>query len=138
MHTTFSMFSAAIFHNRLNLPQTRICPAACREAYTQTDEQYACNLGCQNQLPFAEKRHEQVQVCMKKKKSLSGLYGYALLSMMENSVFIFCFFFLLVGGHDAQDSHALPSNPGQRALGGRDESGPQLHHLHVDVLPPGR
>lgn len=67
MHTTFSMFSAAIFHNRLNLPQTPICPAACREAYTQTDEQYACNLGCQNQLPFAEKRHEQVQVCMKKK-----------------------------------------------------------------------
>lgn len=34
--------------------------AACREAYSHSDEQYACNLGCQNQLPFAEHRLEQV------------------------------------------------------------------------------
>lgn len=34
--------------------------AACREAYKQADEQYACNIGCQNQLPFAEQRQEQV------------------------------------------------------------------------------
>lgn len=35
-------------------------PAACTEAYSQSDEQYACHLGCQNQLPFAELRQEQV------------------------------------------------------------------------------
>lgn len=34
--------------------------AACREAYSQADEQYACNLGCQSQLPFAKQRQEQV------------------------------------------------------------------------------
>lgn len=34
--------------------------AACTEAYSQSDEQYACHLGCQNQLPFAELRQEQV------------------------------------------------------------------------------
>lgn len=39
-----------------------VTSAACHEAYTQSDEQYACNLGCQNQLPFAERRQEQV--CM--------------------------------------------------------------------------
>ncbi|XP_051553042.1 transmembrane protein 59-like isoform X4 [Myxocyprinus asiaticus] len=35
------------------------CESACREAYAQSDEQYACNLGCQSQLPFAEQRMEQ-------------------------------------------------------------------------------
>ncbi|TKS79510.1 Transmembrane protein 59 [Collichthys lucidus] len=44
-----------------DLNQTKSeCESTCHEAYTQTDEQYACNLGCQNQLPFAELRHEQV------------------------------------------------------------------------------
>lgn len=36
---------------------------ACREAYSLNDEQFACNLGCQSQLPFAEQRQEQVWVC---------------------------------------------------------------------------
>ncbi|XP_070700906.1 transmembrane protein 59 isoform X1 [Pempheris klunzingeri] len=46
-----------------DLNQTKSeCESTCREAYTQSDEQYACNLGCQNQLPFAEQRHEQVQL----------------------------------------------------------------------------
>ncbi|XP_061859592.1 transmembrane protein 59 isoform X3 [Colius striatus] len=35
------------------------CDSACTEAYSQSDEQYACHLGCQNQLPFAELRQEQ-------------------------------------------------------------------------------
>ncbi|TNN88395.1 Transmembrane protein 59 [Liparis tanakae] len=38
--------------------------AACREAYSHSDEQYACNLGCQNQLPFAEHRLEQLEAMM--------------------------------------------------------------------------
>lgn len=38
---------------------------ACREAYTKSDEQYACHLGCQNQLPFAEQRQEQVTVTVR-------------------------------------------------------------------------
>ena len=141
MHTTCPMSCAAIFHNKLNLPQTPICPAACREAYSQTDEQYACNLGCQNQLPFAEKRHEQVQVCKNnnnnKKITQRSVWICTFQYDGEQCIHVLLLF-LSVGGHDAQDSHALPSNPGQRALGGRDESGPQLHHLHVDVLPPGR
>lgn len=33
---------------------------ACREAYNDSETQYACNLGCQNQLPFAVQRQEQV------------------------------------------------------------------------------
>lgn len=36
---------------------------ACREAYTQPDEQYACNMGCHNQVPFAEQRQDQVASC---------------------------------------------------------------------------
>ncbi|KAI4885717.1 hypothetical protein NFI96_017802, partial [Prochilodus magdalenae] len=37
---------------------------ACHEAYSQTDEQYACSLGCQGQLPFAEQRQEQLLAMM--------------------------------------------------------------------------
>ncbi|KAM3604481.1 uncharacterized protein V6R79_011669 [Siganus canaliculatus] len=45
-----------------DLNQTKSeCESTCREAYTQADEQYACNLGCHNQLPFAEQRHEQLE-----------------------------------------------------------------------------
>lgn len=45
-----------------DLNQTKSeCESTCREAYSQTDEQYACNLGCENQLPFAEKRNEQLE-----------------------------------------------------------------------------
>uniref|UniRef100_A0A3Q4BYR4 Transmembrane protein 59 n=1 Tax=Mola mola TaxID=94237 RepID=A0A3Q4BYR4_MOLML len=45
-----------------DLNQTKSeCESTCREAYSQSDEQFACNLGCQNQLPFAEQRHEQLE-----------------------------------------------------------------------------
>ncbi|XP_045906838.1 transmembrane protein 59 isoform X2 [Micropterus dolomieu] len=48
-----------------DLNQTKSeCESTCREAYTQSDEHYACNLGCQNQLPFAEQRHEQLEAMM--------------------------------------------------------------------------
>ncbi|XP_044074119.1 transmembrane protein 59 isoform X4 [Siniperca chuatsi] len=48
-----------------DLNQTKSeCESTCREAYTQSDEQFACNLGCQNQLPFAEQRHEQLEAMM--------------------------------------------------------------------------
>ncbi|XP_037643261.1 transmembrane protein 59 isoform X2 [Sebastes umbrosus] len=48
-----------------DLNQTKSeCESTCREAYTHSDEQYACNLGCQNQLPFAEKRLEQLDAMM--------------------------------------------------------------------------
>lgn len=40
------------------LPQNK---TACREAYTEPDAQYACNLGCQNQFPFAVQRQEEVR-----------------------------------------------------------------------------
>ncbi|XP_004086747.1 transmembrane protein 59 [Oryzias latipes] len=38
------------------------CEATCQEAYSQSEEQFACSLGCQNQLPFAEQRHEQLEI----------------------------------------------------------------------------
>ncbi|XP_033505590.1 transmembrane protein 59 [Epinephelus lanceolatus] len=48
-----------------DLNQTKSdCESTCREAYSHADEQYACNLGCQNQLPFAEQRHEQLEAMM--------------------------------------------------------------------------
>ncbi|XP_029308510.1 transmembrane protein 59 [Cottoperca gobio] len=48
-----------------DLNQTKTeCESTCREAYIHSDEQYACNLGCQNQLPFAEKRHDQLEAMM--------------------------------------------------------------------------
>ncbi|XP_033961122.1 transmembrane protein 59 isoform X1 [Pseudochaenichthys georgianus] len=48
-----------------DLNQTKSeCESTCREAYTHSDEQYACNLGCQNQLPFAEQRNEQLEAMM--------------------------------------------------------------------------
>ncbi|XP_019712297.1 transmembrane protein 59 isoform X2 [Hippocampus comes] len=40
---------------------TADCQSTCQEAYTQVNEQYACNLGCHNQLPFAEQRNEQLE-----------------------------------------------------------------------------
>ncbi|XP_057713512.1 transmembrane protein 59 [Corythoichthys intestinalis] len=40
------------------------CQSTCHEAYAQVNEQYACNLGCNNQLPFAEQRHEQLEAMM--------------------------------------------------------------------------
>ncbi|XP_034411862.1 transmembrane protein 59 isoform X2 [Cyclopterus lumpus] len=48
-----------------DLNQTKSeCESTCREAYSHSDEQYACNLGCQNQLPFAEHRLEQLEAMM--------------------------------------------------------------------------
>ncbi|KAF7652482.1 hypothetical protein LDENG_00096150 [Lucifuga dentata] len=48
-----------------DLNQTKSeCESTCHEAYTQSDEQYACNLGCQNQLPFAEQRNAQLEAMM--------------------------------------------------------------------------
>ncbi|XP_039872500.1 transmembrane protein 59 [Simochromis diagramma] len=50
-----------------DLNQTKSeCESTCHEAYTQSDEQYACNLGCQNQLPFAEQRNKQLESMMPK------------------------------------------------------------------------
>ncbi|XP_043818512.1 transmembrane protein 59 isoform X1 [Dromiciops gliroides] len=42
------------------------CESACTEAYSQPGEQYACHLGCQSQLPFAELRQEQLMSLMPK------------------------------------------------------------------------
>ncbi|XP_044882216.1 transmembrane protein 59 isoform X2 [Mauremys mutica] len=47
----------------LNLTKLE-CDSACTEAYSQSDEQYACHLGCQNQQPFAELRQEQLMSLM--------------------------------------------------------------------------
>ncbi|XP_026864330.2 transmembrane protein 59 [Electrophorus electricus] len=48
-----------------NLNQTKSeCYSACHEAYNQADEQYACSLGCQSQLPFAEQRQEKLLAMM--------------------------------------------------------------------------
>ncbi|XP_061776871.1 transmembrane protein 59 [Nerophis ophidion] len=45
-----------------DLNQTKSdCKSTCHEAYSQTNEQFACNLGCENQLPFAEQRYEQLE-----------------------------------------------------------------------------
>lgn len=65
-------------------------------------------------------------------RSLSSLRGHWFRTV--NSVFLF---FFPVGGHDAQDSPAVPTDFGPRVLGGCNESGPQLHHFLVDILPPG-
>ncbi|XP_061489041.1 transmembrane protein 59 isoform X3 [Rhineura floridana] len=50
----------------IDLNRTKLeCDSACTEAYTsQSDEQYACHLGCQNQLPYAELRRQQLMSLM--------------------------------------------------------------------------
>ncbi|XP_044286215.1 transmembrane protein 59 isoform X2 [Varanus komodoensis] len=52
----------------IDLNRTKLeCDSACTEAYTShSDEQYACRLGCQNQLPYAELRREQLTSLMPK------------------------------------------------------------------------
>ncbi|XP_052492842.1 transmembrane protein 59 isoform X1 [Budorcas taxicolor] len=51
----------------IDLNRTKLeCESACTEAYSQSDEQYACHLGCQNQLPYAELRQEQLMSLMPK------------------------------------------------------------------------
>ncbi|OBS76677.1 hypothetical protein A6R68_16859 [Neotoma lepida] len=49
----------------IDLNRTKLeCESACTEAYSQPGEQYACHLGCQDQLPFAELRQEQLMSLM--------------------------------------------------------------------------
>ncbi|XP_038268745.1 transmembrane protein 59 isoform X3 [Dermochelys coriacea] len=49
----------------IDLNRTKLeCDSACTEAYSQSDEQYACHLGCQNQQPFAALRQEQLMSLM--------------------------------------------------------------------------
>lgn len=44
-----------------DLNKTKLeCESACTEAYPQSNEQYACILGCNSQMPFAEKRQEEL------------------------------------------------------------------------------
>uniref|UniRef100_A0A7N4V5L4 Transmembrane protein 59 n=1 Tax=Sarcophilus harrisii TaxID=9305 RepID=A0A7N4V5L4_SARHA len=51
----------------IDLNRTKLeCESACTEAYSQPGEQYACHLGCQSQLPFAELRQEQLMSLMPK------------------------------------------------------------------------
>lgn len=121
----FVCFCQDVIH--LLLPIFSIC-AACREAYTQTDEQYACNMGCHNQLPVAEQRLEQVDWSPCALRHLS----------MRNVVFKCSFLFFIVGGHDAQDSSSVPTDSGSGLLGWRNESGSELHHFLLDFLSPGR
>ncbi|KAM9326183.1 transmembrane protein 59 [Gastrophryne carolinensis] len=40
------------------------CESACTEAYPQSNEQYACILGCNSQVPFAEKHQEELSEMM--------------------------------------------------------------------------
>uniref|UniRef100_A0A8C5WLY7 Transmembrane protein 59 n=1 Tax=Leptobrachium leishanense TaxID=445787 RepID=A0A8C5WLY7_9ANUR len=40
------------------------CDSACVEAYPQSIEQFACQLGCHSQMPFAEKRQEELSDMM--------------------------------------------------------------------------
>ncbi|KAF5880180.1 transmembrane protein 59, partial [Clarias magur] len=48
-----------------DLNQTKSeCDSACNEAYDGADEQFACSLGCQGQLPIAEQRQEQLLAMM--------------------------------------------------------------------------
>ncbi|XP_016282569.2 transmembrane protein 59 isoform X1 [Monodelphis domestica] len=51
----------------IDLNRTKLeCESACTEAYSQPGEQFACHLGCQSQLPFAELRQEQLMSLMPK------------------------------------------------------------------------
>ncbi|XP_026993643.1 transmembrane protein 59 [Tachysurus fulvidraco] len=48
-----------------HLNQTKSeCDSACNEAYDGADERFACGLGCQGQLPFAQHRQEQLLAMM--------------------------------------------------------------------------
>lgn len=48
-----------------DLNKTKLeCESACTEAYPQSSEQYACLLGCHSQMPFAEKRQEELSDMM--------------------------------------------------------------------------
>ncbi|XP_069593953.1 transmembrane protein 59 [Ranitomeya imitator] len=65
-HRGCRLFSICQFANEgddLNKTKTE-CESACTEAYPQSSEQYACILGCHSQMPFAEKRQEELSDMM--------------------------------------------------------------------------
>ncbi|XP_068197632.1 transmembrane protein 59 [Antennarius striatus] len=67
----------------LNLTKSE-CESTCHEAYTQSNEQYACDLGCHNQLPFAEQHIEQLEAMVPK---IHLLYPLALVrGLWEDAV----------------------------------------------------
>lgn len=54
---------------------------------------------------------------------------------------VFCLFVCLgwkVVDYDAQNPSSIPADFGQRFLGRHDEPSPQLYHLILDILSPGR
>ncbi|NP_001279394.1 transmembrane protein 59 [Callorhinchus milii] len=53
------------------------CESACAEAYSQQDEQFACNFGCDNQLPFAE---QQQKLLLSMVPKIHFLYPVSLMS----------------------------------------------------------
>ncbi|XP_063795706.1 transmembrane protein 59 [Pseudophryne corroboree] len=55
----FSICQFAVDGGDLNKTKAE-CDAACVEAYPKSNEQYACILGCHSQMPFAEKRQEEL------------------------------------------------------------------------------
>ena len=62
-----AVFNLSVCDDGIDLNRTKLeCESACTEAYSQSDEQYACHLGCQNQLPYTELRQEQLMSLMPK------------------------------------------------------------------------
>ncbi|XP_062873043.1 transmembrane protein 59 [Trichomycterus rosablanca] len=59
----FSICQFVVETENLNQTQSE-CESACAEAYNGEEEQYACSLGCQNQLPFAQQQQEQLLAMM--------------------------------------------------------------------------
>ncbi|XP_068604856.1 transmembrane protein 59 [Brachionichthys hirsutus] len=58
-----------------DLNQTKSeCESTCHEAYTQSDGQFACDLGCRNQIPFAEQHLEQLEAMVPKIHLLYPLF----------------------------------------------------------------
>ncbi|XP_069837778.1 transmembrane protein 59 [Dendropsophus ebraccatus] len=64
-HRGCRLFSICQFAEEGDLNKTKTeCESACSEAYPQSSEQYACILGCHSQMPFAEKRQEELSDMM--------------------------------------------------------------------------
>ncbi|XP_040263805.1 transmembrane protein 59 isoform X2 [Bufo bufo] len=60
-HRGCRLFSICQFAEEGDLNKTKTeCESACIEAYPQSNEQYACILGCHSQMPFAEKRQDEL------------------------------------------------------------------------------
>lgn len=56
----------------MNLTKSE-CESSCNEAYSQSDEQFACNLGCQNQIPFTIRRQEELEAMVPRMHLLQPL-----------------------------------------------------------------